>query len=165
MNGWCNPFKQRRRGKLDNEIPFWEKQLVTLSSDEWEALCDGCGLCCLNKIEDIGTGRVYTTRVACDLLNLETCQCTNYVNRKKFVPDCIKLTYRMVATIDWLPETCAYARRYRDKPLPEWHYLLTNDRNTVHEYIDVSKHHLIHEKDAKKQLHYYMIDGDFIREP
>lgn len=149
---------------MDSQSPFWEKPLAKLSPDEWEALCDGCGLCCLNKIEDIDTGRIYTTRVACDLLDLNTCQCSSYVNRKQFVSDCIKLTYKLVATVDWLPETCAYARRYRDQSLPEWHYLLTGDRNTVREFVDVSKHKLIHEKDTKKPLHYYMIDGDFTRE-
>lgn len=149
---------------MDSQRPFWEKPLSIVSAEEWEALCDGCGLCCLNKIEDIDTGKVYTTRVACDLLNLKTCGCMNYEKRQNFVPDCIKLTYRMVATIDWLPESCAYMRRYRDQPLPEWHYLLTGDREAVREYIDVEKHQLIHEKDTKKPLHYFVIDGDFTRE-
>lgn len=159
-SGLLNPLKQKRKITLDNKTPFWEKPLVKLSSDEWEALCDGCGLCCLNKIEDIDTGKIYTTRVACDLLDLKSCQCSNYPNRQKYVEDCIKLTYQMVATVDWLPETCAYALRYRDQPLPTWHYLISGDRNAVRAVIDVTHHRLIHEKNTKKPLYYYVIDGD-----
>ncbi|OYQ74397.1 YcgN family cysteine cluster protein [Wohlfahrtiimonas sp. G9077] len=148
---------------MDKQTPFWEAPLETLSSDEWEQLCDGCGLCCLNKIEDIDTGDIYTTRVACDLLDLKSCQCTNYANRKRFVPDCIKLTYEMIQEIEWLPESCAYIRRYHNQPLPKWHHLLTGSRDTVREYVDCGQR-LIHEKSAKKPLYYYVIEGDLVRE-
>ena len=110
---------------------FWELPLTALSEQEWEALCDGCGRCCLLKIEDEETGEIEDTNVACRLLDTETAQCTDYANRKTYVPDCLRLTLKNVDDMTWLPETCAYRRRADDKPLPEWHYLLTGDRSDV----------------------------------
>lgn len=110
---------------------FWELPLGQLNRAEWEALCDGCGRCCLHKIEDADTGEIEDTNVACKLLDTKTAQCTDYRNRKAFVPDCLRLTLRIVGEVNWLPETCAYRRRADDRPLPEWHYLLTGDREDV----------------------------------
>ncbi|MGD9664448.1 MAG: YcgN family cysteine cluster protein [Novosphingobium sp.] len=110
---------------------FWELPLDTLTRAEWEALCDGCGQCCLHKLEDADTGEVLHTNVACKLLDLETAQCSNYRNRRAFVPDCLRLTARLLPEIRWLPDTCAYVRRAKDLPLPQWHYLLTGDRDDV----------------------------------
>lgn len=110
---------------------FWEQPLAALSEQEWEALCDGCGRCCLLKIEDEDTGEIEDTNVACRLLDTETAQCTDYANRKSFVPDCLRLTLKNVDDMTWLPETCAYRRRAAGKPLPEWHYLFTQDRHSV----------------------------------
>ena len=111
---------------------FWEKPLATLDRAQWEALCDGCGKCCLHKVEDEETGRIYATNVACRLLDRETAQCSNYRQRRAFVPDCLRLTYAKLDEISWLPQTCAYRLRADGKPLPDWHYLISGDRETVH---------------------------------
>ncbi len=110
---------------------FWERPLAELSREEWEALCDGCGRCCLHKIEDADTGEIEDTNVACKLLDTQTARCRDYRNRKAFVPDCLRLTLKIVGTMSWLPETCAYRRRAADEPLPEWHPLLTGDPESV----------------------------------
>ena len=104
---------------------FWELPLAALDRAEWEALCDGCGRCCLHKLEDEDTGEIAHTNVACKLLDTGTARCRDYKHRKAFVPDCLRLTLKLVDTVPWLPETCAYRRRAEDKPLPEWHPLLT----------------------------------------
>ena len=104
---------------------FWELPLEALGRAEWEALCDGCGRCCLHKIEDEDTGEVIETNVACRLLNRQTARCSDYKHRKAFVPDCLRLTPRLVREVPWLPPTCAYRRRAEDRPLPGWHPLLT----------------------------------------
>lgn len=110
---------------------FWELPLAELSQQEWEALCDGCGRCCLHKVEDEDTGEVAETNVACTLLDTRTARCRDYANRKSFVPDCLRLTLKIVDTVEWLPSTCAYRRRAANQPLPGWHYLLTGDRAAV----------------------------------
>ena len=115
-----------------NSDRFWERPIDTLTRDEWEALCDGCGKCCLNKLEDEDTGEFYHTNVACRLLDLETARCSDYRNRRARVPDCIRLTRLSVLTIPWLPETCAYRLRADGEPLPNWHYLICGDRDAVH---------------------------------
>lgn len=112
---------------------FWEKPLESLSRSEWEALCDGCGKCCLHKIEDYDSGEVQATNVACKLLDRFSCRCSNYRGRRAFVPDCIRLTPEAVAKLPWLPGTCAYRLRSEGKPLPDWHYLISGDRESVHE--------------------------------
>ena len=106
---------------------FWERPLDDLTREEWEALCDGCGRCCLQKLEDEDTGVVHETNVACRLLNTETAQCRDYRHRRAYVPDCLRLTLRIVRDVPWLPETCAYRRRANDRPLPEWHPLLSGN--------------------------------------
>ena len=114
---------------------FWETiPLAQMSGAEWETLCDGCGKCCLNKIEDPDTGEVALTDLACRLLDDATCRCSQYDIRKSLVPDCIQLT---PASLDlhayWLPETCAYKRLHQGKGLPIWHPLLTGDPASVHQ--------------------------------
>ncbi|HEX8620428.1 MAG TPA: YcgN family cysteine cluster protein [Allosphingosinicella sp.] len=111
---------------------FWEKPLAALDRGEWEALCDGCGKCCLHKLEDEETGAIHATNVACRLLDRHSARCTNYRGRKAFVPDCVRLTSSKVANLAWLPSTCAYRLRFEGKPLPEWHYLISGDREAVH---------------------------------
>jgi hypothetical protein len=111
---------------------FWEKPLASLDRAEWEALCDGCGKCCLHKLEDDDTGEIHATNVACRLLDRHTARCTNYRGRKAYVPDCIRLTSSRVGALAWLPSTCAYRLRSEGQPLPEWHYLLCGDREAVH---------------------------------
>ncbi len=110
---------------------FWELPLKDLSRAEWEALCDGCGRCCLHKVEDENTGRIFDTNVACKLLDTKTARCTDYKNRKAFVPDCLRLTLKIVEDVQWLPETCAYRRRAHNRSLPDWHYLLSGDPEAV----------------------------------
>jgi uncharacterized protein len=111
---------------------FWELPLEALSRGEWEALCDGCGKCCLHKAEDEDTGVFYHSNVACRLLDIPTARCCDYPNRKKLVPDCLKLTPRLAASVAWLPDTCAYRLRADGEPLPAWHYLVSGDREAVH---------------------------------
>lgn len=111
---------------------FWELPLDDLSRAEWEALCDGCGNCCLHKVEDEDTGDFYNTNVACKLLDLETARCSDYRGRRAQVPDCLRLTVRNAGTLAWLPKTCAYRLRADGEPLPQWHYLLTGDREAMH---------------------------------
>lgn len=116
-----------------NDVPYWKrKTLSEMTSAEWEGLCDGCGLCCLNKLEDWDTGEVAFTSVACRLLDGETCRCKDYENRQATVPDCIRLTPEQVDTISWLPPTCAYRLVADGDDLYWWHYLVSGDPETVH---------------------------------
>lgn len=116
------------------ENPFWKvKSLDQLTQGEWESLCDGCGLCCLNKLEDWDTGEVAFTSVACRLLDGDSCRCVDYENRQATVPDCIQLTPKSVREIHWLPPTCGY-RLVRDGlDLYWWHPLISGDPETVHQ--------------------------------
>ncbi len=113
---------------------FWEtKTLTQLSEQEWEALCDGCGKCCLNKLEDEESGVVALTRVACRLLDDNTCRCAHYENRRQFVPDCIQLTAETIKDhLYWLPATCAYRLRQEGRPLFDWHPLISGTADSVH---------------------------------
>jgi uncharacterized cysteine cluster protein YcgN (CxxCxxCC family) len=114
------------------EADFWkDKPLCQLSDEEWEALCDGCGKCCLHKLEDEDTGVLYFTDVACHLLDVPSCRCRDYDNRHRRVPDCLKLNPLETETFRWLPRTCAYRLRWEGKPLPPWHPLLSGDPSTV----------------------------------
>ena len=114
---------------------FWENiPLPQMTDAEWEALCDGCGRCCLNKLEDPDTGEVALTRVACRLLDGETCQCGQYDIRHQFVPECIQMTPQSIALhAYWLPDTCAYKRLHNGAPLPAWHPLITGAPQSVHD--------------------------------
>jgi hypothetical protein len=111
--------------------PFWqEKTLAQMSEEEWESLCDGCGRCCLHKIEDEDTGELFFTRVACRLLDIKTCRCTNYSYRRQIVPDCLDL-WQGFTQFHWLPSTCAYRLLAEGKDLPSWHPLRSGDAQTV----------------------------------
>lgn len=116
-------------GELRNS--FWTLPLEKLTRAEWEALCDGCGRCCLHKIEDADTGEIADTNVACKLLDTNSAQCSDYRNRKAFVPDCLRLTFAIVEDVPWLPSTCAYRIRAQNRPLPSWHYLICGDRDEI----------------------------------
>jgi len=112
---------------------FWELPLKSLNRTEWEALCDGCGKCCLNKLEDEDTGEVALTRVACRLLDGGTCQCSRYPTRHDYVPECIVLTPSSIEkNLYWLPQTCAYRLRHEGRPLKSWHHLISGDFESVH---------------------------------
>lgn len=112
---------------------FWTLPLSDLTPPEWEALCDGCGKCCLNKLEDEETGEIAYTTVACRLFDGATCRCANYDDRLAHVPECIVLTPDSLPdAVRWLPRTCAYKRRQLGQSLPRWHYLISGDRGAVH---------------------------------
>lgn len=115
------------------EPPFWKtKSLAAMSRREWESLCDGCGRCCLHKLRDYETDELAWTEVACRLLDTTSCQCRDYPNRRDHVPDCVKLTPKRLATIDWLPPSCAYRLVAEGKDLAWWHPLVSGDPQTVH---------------------------------
>ncbi len=104
-----------------------------MSADEWESLCDGCGKCCLLKLEDEETGEIAYTRLHCKLLDAETCRCSDYENRKAKVPDCVKLTPDRIEAVKWMPRSCAYRLISEGRDLPDWHHLVCGDRMRIHE--------------------------------
>ena len=113
---------------------FWKNRpLEDLNPQEWEALCDGCGRCCLVKLEDFESDEVYFTSLACELLDTQSCRCGNYSQRFEKVADCIQLSADNVENINWLPSTCAYRLRHEGEPLPEWHPLVSGNPETVRE--------------------------------
>lgn len=115
------------------ELPFWRrKPLGEMSREEWESLCDGCGKCCLNKLEWVDTGEVEYTDVACRLLDLQTCRCGDYANRTRRVPDCLVLSPKVVGALTWLPSSCAYRLISEGRDLHWWHPLISGDPETVH---------------------------------
>jgi hypothetical protein len=121
---------------MSDEVPFWRaKRLEELSQAEWESLCDGCGRCCLVKLEEELEGedsRIHYTEVGCALLDGLTCRCRDYPNRQALIPDCVRLTPAAVRTIKWLPPTCAYRLAREGRDLPWWHPLVSGDPETVH---------------------------------
>ncbi|MGH6948970.1 MAG: YcgN family cysteine cluster protein [Kiloniellales bacterium] len=115
-----------------DERPFWKrKALGEMSRGEWESLCDGCAKCCLVKLEDEDSGEIAFTDVACRLLDLESCRCRDYPNRRRRVPDCVVLNAAKVGELRWLPSTCAYRLLSEGKDLPAWHPLVTGDPASV----------------------------------
>jgi uncharacterized cysteine cluster protein YcgN (CxxCxxCC family) len=119
---------------MTDEVPFWRrKRLSEMTQAEWESLCDGCGRCCLNKLEEEGTDRTFYTSVGCRLLDQQTCRCKDYKNRSKLVHDCVQLTPRNINRISWLPPTCAYRLVADGRDLYWWHHLVSGDRETVHQ--------------------------------
>ena len=138
---------------------FWELPLEALNRDEWEALCDGCGRCCLHKLEDDETGAIAETNVACKLLDGDTAQCTNYPHRKAFVPDCLRLTFKLVKQISWLPGSCAYRRRADGLGLPEWHPLLTGSKQAMVDAGACVSGRVVNEIDAGP-LEHHIVDWD-----
>jgi uncharacterized protein len=115
------------------KVPFWQrKSLDEMTDAEWESLCDGCGRCCLNKLEEEGTDRTFYTDVGCRLLDGETCRCRDYAHRSEKVDDCVRLTPETLKTITWLPPSCAYVLLAEGKDLYWWHPLVSGDPETVH---------------------------------
>lgn len=114
--------------------PFWKrKKLTEMTPEEWESLCDGCGKCCLNKLEDEDTGEIFFTSVVCDLIDLKTCRCTQYHDRTRLVPDCFDIKSRPFVQYDWLPATCAYRLVAEGEDLRPWHPLISGRPDSVHE--------------------------------
>ncbi len=117
-----------------SEPAFWRrKTLAEMTTAEWESLCDGCGRCCLHKLRHEEDDSLSFTNVACRLLDLQTCRCTDYAQRRRRVPDCVRLTPAEVAAIDWLPPSCAYRRLEEGRDLAWWHPLVSGDPETVHQ--------------------------------
>ena len=117
------------------DLPFWKTlTLEQMTLAQWESLCDGCGKCCLFKIEDIDTGDLYFTNIVCRLMDLKTCQCSQYLARRTLVPDCVNLyQHGDIKTLNYMPSTCAYRLISEGKDLPDWHPLVSGDRNSVRE--------------------------------
>lgn len=139
---------------------FWEDvPLERLDRAQWEALCDGCGKCCIHKLEDEDTGELLPTNVACRLLDRRSGQCSDYRHRHAYVPECIRLTPRKLRSMDWLPPSCAYVLRDAGLPLPEWHYLVSGDRESIHRAGQSVRGWTISEDDAG-DLENHIIEPD-----
>ena len=122
-----------KSGKDDEPQPFWRtKTLAEMNAQEWESLCDGCGRCCLNKLEYEDTGAIAWTDVACRLLDERSCRCTDYAHRHARVPDCLPLTAENVPRLTWLPPSCAYRLVSEGRDLYWWHPLVSGDAASVH---------------------------------
>ncbi|MDA8252648.1 MAG: YcgN family cysteine cluster protein [Rhodospirillales bacterium] len=114
-------------------VPFWQaRRLSEMTRAEWESLCDGCGRCCLHKLRSDDTGALSFTNVACRLLDLDSCRCSDYAARRRRVPDCVQLSPATLREIDWLPPSCAYRRLAEGRGLAWWHPLVSGDPETVH---------------------------------
>jgi uncharacterized protein len=112
--------------------PFWKTlPLEDMSVEQWESLCDGCGRCCLVKLEDEDTGELHHTDIGCQLFDASTCRCRNYAERSRLIPDCVTLTPDAVRTLRWLPPTCGYRLVAEGKDLMWWHPLVSGSRDTV----------------------------------
>ena len=137
---------------------FWKtKSLVDFSTEEWEALCDGCGKCCLHKIEYADTGEIEYTNVACTLLDDNSCKCKDYNNRHKKIPDCLVITPQKISTIKWLPDTCAYKLVWEGKDLYWWHYLKSGSHQSIHD-AGVSVRGRTISEDEDVDLHDHVVD-------
>lgn len=143
--------------------PFWQtKSLDQMTNAEWESLCDGCGKCCLLKVEYEDTGEIQSTSVACKLLDLESCQCSNYPRRRAHVPDCIDLkTVPNLLALSWLPQTCAYRLIANGEDLADWHPLVSGAPDSVHEAGVSVRFKVISEDDLSnidEELPGYVVD-------
>ncbi len=131
------PFFKRKPAPQEtpnDDRPFWKRKTMReMTHEEWESLCDGCGRCCLNKLIEEETDKLYYTDVGCRLLDGETCRCKDYKNRAAKVDDCVRLTTRNINRINWLPPTCAYKLVAAGKDLYWWHPLVSGDPETVHQ--------------------------------
>lgn len=135
--------------------PYWERKgLSEMTEEEWEALCDGCGKCCLLKLQDADTGEIDYTNVACRLLDQQACRCARYAERQRYVPDCVVLSPGNVGKLAWMPSTCAYRLIAEGKELPPWHYLRSGDRSTIHEVGQSVRGKTVAEADAPDLEHH-----------
>ena len=143
--------------------PYWQTTPLTeMSRDQWEALCDGCGRCCLQKFQDARTGKVTYTWVACYLLDTQTCRCTDYEGRTELVPDCLVLRPDMIQRLRWLPRSCAYRRLSEGLDLAPWHPLISGDPASVHRAgISVRDKAISEIHVHPEDIDYYEIDHRF----
>ena len=128
---------------------FWNTTpLSNLNDDQWESLCDGCGKCCLHKLQDEDTDEVFYTRVACRLLDTRSGGCNDYANRFSRVPDCMNIRALTADQFAWLPATCAYRLRHNDQPLPDWHPLMSDNQHSVHKQSGAIRGRVISEDEV-----------------
>ena len=147
---------------MAEDVPFWKsKTLEQLSREEWEALCDGCARCCMVKLEDEDTNEIHLTRLACSMLVVKTCRCSDYSNRFSLMPDCIDITIEKVRAIKWLPVTCAYRVVDEGRDLAWWHPLVSGTPETVHQAGISVKSFAMSEKRVKAENYHRYIIPDF----
>lgn len=127
---------------------FLNTPLTELTPQQWESLCDGCGLCCQIRVEDEDTGEIALSNVACRYLCLNSHQCTDYQNRQANVPDCVKVTPHNVHSLTWLPHSCGYRLVAQGQPLPSWHHLVCGDKNRVHTHGPSMRGNVLSEDEA-----------------
>ena len=146
----------------DEPLPYWAtKRLDEMTPTEWESLCDGCGRCCLLKLEDDDDGTIHLTRLACALLDIGSCRCSDYANRQERMSDCIAITPEKVDQIKWLPATCGYRRVAEGRGLAWWHPLVSGTPETVHQ-AGVSVRNLARSETGIRQSAFYRyIISDF----
>lgn len=160
-------FSGDEGGAADGESPFWiRKTLAEMTPAEWESLCDGCGKCCLVKLEDMDTGAIYQSRVACRLLDTGTCRCSNYVDRQRHVPDCVVLTPENILDLPWIPDSCAYRKLALGEPLDWWHPLVSGDPETVRTAGISAAGHVVSETSVDEaDVEDYVIEEDDAWQP
>lgn len=126
--------------------PFWKtKSMLDMDSQEWESLCDGCGKCCLQKLQDDEDETVYYTNLACAQLDVSACRCRVYEDRQQHVAECLVLKPEDVAQFDWLPDTCSYRVLRETGDLPNWHPLVTgSDKEMLRQGLSV-RHYAVTE--------------------
>ncbi len=145
---------------MNEPAPFWKtKQLAEMSRTEWESLCDGCGRCCLHKLEDEDTGEILQTNVCCRLLDTQGCGCTKYMERQRLVPDCLVLTPENVVGLNWMPRTCAYRLLSEGKDLEWWHPLVSGDPDSVHKAGISVRGKVVSEREAD-DLFQHLVDWE-----
>jgi len=146
---------------MHDDLPFWKrKTLDAMSAQEWESLCDGCGRCCLIKLEDEDTGDIVHTRAACALLDIGACRCSAYATRHAKMPDCVALTPEGARTLDWMPRTCAYRLVAKGEDLAWWHPLVSGSADTVHEAGISVRGFAVSEKRVKGRYERYLLKWD-----
>lgn len=130
---------------------FWKTlTLEQMNQSQWESLCDGCGKCCLNQLEDEDSGQLVFTDISCKLFDSQSCKCKNYPKRKRFVSDCQVLTPKKVRKLTWLPSTCAYRLVANGEDLPDWHHLVSGSTKTIHKTGNSVKNKVISEEFVKE---------------
>jgi uncharacterized protein len=162
----CEHRHKRIPGLSDDNAPFWQtKTLDQMDQAEWESLCDGCGRCCLVKLEDDDTSEIHLTRLSCRLLDVGSCRCSDYANRQAKVPDCIAIDPEKVRTLSWLPPTCGYRLVDEGKGLQWWHPLVSGSPETVHEAgISVRGWALSEARIKPDSMHRYIIKDFRVRD-
>ena len=143
----------------NSSADYWNNTpLHELSREQWEMLCDGCGKCCLHKLQDEDTNAVFYTRVACKLLDTKSGGCQDYDQRFSRVPDCMDVAKMLPSEMAWLPTSCAYRLRADNKPLPQWHPLITGLVSSVHKEAKSIRGQVVSEVDVDEaDLENYII--------